>query len=662
MKYRILGNAMAGFLLLAGAGCRQPIQEVLIPDPMERIYADAAGLVGIETNSELILCGARNGIFSGQIVAVRKKPGLGPVAQASDLRQKGGSGVVPSSAIQVRYGVPDALYEIVSPNKQKRMAFDDLADAPLKKGVIHHIWVTVNVPANAPAGEYEGNLKVAGRRIPVRLKVADWTLPNPHEFQTWVDFIQSPESIALRYGVPLWSERHWELIGRSFELLAQAGIKVLYLPIIAHSNLGNEESMLRWVRAGETKVAAPEDVDPDLKEYAQTSGTGMPAVRPEFQYDYSILEKYVDIYLAKVGKPGFVILYFYEPYMGGGHEMTPGGRFRGVSVTVFDPATKQVSLYEGPSHNNATPAYPDFPKDSIAFWKAPIDGIRERLNRRGIEDTHILLGVSPDKTPLRPSVDWWVESFPWARWAHEGHHVQVDIGPMKCAFVTMLWSTVFPHAGKEESIEQAVTNRMHGWQARWKDHHGAAEGIRVCFYDRNIGTQLIQSRLLAEVNIAGKQCGFGRMTADLWPCIPAADGRKRRPISSRYPLSGWGNLNLKMKPYLCPGSDGPESTARFEMLKEGIQESEARIVIDQALVDPEKRAKLGDELAAQCQALLDDRTRVLIEHVDAWENRSADRYRTEAEFAKSGWQKRSEKLYDAAAQVTRILAEAPVKR
>jgi len=601
-------------------------------------------------------------MFSGQIVAVRKEKGPGPVAQAGDLRQKGGSGVVPSSSIQIRYGVPDVVYEIAAHDKQMRVAFDDLAATPLKKSVIHHIWVTVKVPANVPAGDYEGTLKVGGRRIPVWLKVADWTLPNPHEFQTWVDFIQSPESVALRYGVPLWSDRHWELIGRSFELLAQAGIKVLYLPIIAHSNLGNEESMLRWVRAGETKIETPEDLDPELKEYAQTFGKGMPAVRPEFQCDYSILEKYVDLYLAKVGKPGFVILYFYEPFMGGGHEMTPGGRFRGVSVTEVDPATKQVSLYEGPSHNNATPAYPDFPKDSIAFWKAPVDGIRERLNRRGIEDTRILLGISPDQTPLRPSVDWWVESFPWARWAHEGHLVQVDIGPMKCAFVTMLWSAVFPHADKAKPVEQAVTNRMHGWQALWKDRHGAAEGIRVCFYDRNIGTQRVQSRLLAEVNIAGKQCGFGRMTADMWPCIPSADGRKRRAISSRFPLSGWGNLNLKMKPYLRPGSDGPESTARFEMLKEGIQECEARIVIDQALVDPDKRAKLGEEFAARCQALLDDRTRVLIDHVGTWENRSADRYRTEAGFAKSGWQERSGKLYDAAAQVTRILVEAPVKR
>jgi hypothetical protein len=64
---------------------------------------------------------------------------------------------------------------------------------------------------------YEGKLSLAGREVPVKLSVAAWPLPIPRDYQTWVDFIQSPESVALRYDVEPWSDRHWALLEMSNE-------------------------------------------------------------------------------------------------------------------------------------------------------------------------------------------------------------------------------------------------------------------------------------------------------------------------------------------------------------------------------------------------------------------------------------------------------------
>ncbi len=81
-------------------------------------------------------------------------------------------------------------------------------------------------------------------------------------------------------------------------------------------------------------------------------------------------------------------------------------------------------------------------------------------------------------------------------------------------------------------------------------------------------------------------------------------------LSARFPKSSWRMLDVQTA-LLAPGKNGTVPTARFEMLREGFQECEARIAIDKALVDPQKRAKLGPEVAQKAQNLLDQRVRDL---------------------------------------------------
>ena len=90
---------------------------------------------------------------------------------------------------------------------------------------------------------------------------------------------------------------------------------------------------------------------------------------------------------------------------------------------------------------------------------------------------------------------------------------------------------------------------------------------------------------------------------------------------------------------LSPGKNGAVSTVRIEMLRENVQEIEARIFIEKILANPAKKAKLGDELAKRAQEVLDERKRLC--------NRSL-RYR---EALASGIAELSEKLYELAAEV-----------
>lgn len=154
-------------------------------------------------------------------------------------------------------------------------------------------------------------------------------------------------------------------------------------------------------------------------------------------------------------------------------------------------------------------------------------------------------------------------------------------------------------------------------------------------------------RLGGERNTTGEQRGFGRLSGDFW-AVEEAQGRDGA-ISSRYPNSSNGQLQIRMDPYLWPGPDGAISTVRLEMMREGLMECEARITVEAALLDETARARLGEERARAYEAMLDERTR--------WLRRAGD-VAGEQTFIESGWRDRNARLF-AAAEVNRLLARLP---
>ena len=112
----------------------------------------------------------------------------------------------------------------------------------------------------------------------------------------------------------------------------------------------------------------------------------------------------------------------------------------------------------------------------------------------------------------------------------------------------------------------------------------------------------------AECQITGNQRGLGRLGGDFWRCVKNKAGRRGGIVTDRYPESYWHNLNI-MDWFLAPVAAGPVGTTRLEMIREGVQECEARIAIESVLTDPAGKAKLGEELAKRAQAFLDDQQR-----------------------------------------------------
>ncbi|MFW6146655.1 MAG: glycoside hydrolase domain-containing protein [Planctomycetota bacterium] len=504
------------------------------------------------------------------------------------------------------------------------------------------VWLTVRVPDDAAPGRYTGRVTLtadghAPLTAEVALDVVDWRLADPRDFRTWVELIQFPDTLTLEYEVTPWSDEHMELIGRSFAHMAAVGSRVVYVPLIAETNFGNAESMVRWIDNGD--------------------GT--------FAFDFAPMETYLDVAVEHLGPPALVVFQVWDVYVGAKSKAASatGGEARaldylkergaelgeGPIVTVVDPATGETANREMP---------PVTDPEARRAWAALFDHLRERLERRGLADA-AALGCLTDAVPTKAETEALAEitgGLPWVGHSHHGfnHRAGVrlhDVAPI--CYETRVWHTYF-------SCDP--DNRMYGWRTPFP----------IAYYERT--RSLIQFpptkwRHLPELAITGKQRGVGRIGADYWDVLTDRRGRLAGPVSRRYPQSSWRNLDLYTS-LLAPGSDGPVATTRLEALRQGVQECEARIFLESILTDPARRTRLGEGLAERAQRVLDDRllygyTSQSNLQLTGPEYLYADQWRSRAGinghywFLASGYRERARQLFELAAAAAGRLEETP---
>ncbi len=95
------------------------------------------------------------------------------------------------------------------------------------------VWISVKVPADAPAGAYCGTVKLTADELaqPLRLayviNVKNRVLPEPKDWKFHLDLWQNPYSFARYYNVTPWSKEHLDLMRPYMMYLASAGEKVV---------------------------------------------------------------------------------------------------------------------------------------------------------------------------------------------------------------------------------------------------------------------------------------------------------------------------------------------------------------------------------------------------------------------------------------------------
>ena len=130
----------------------------------------------------------------------------------------------PSQSCRVRVGETSAGYlgllQDKPPAEYPPTKFTPRRQPEQTFGPVAPVWRTVSVPRDALAATYTARVTVRAEgqspvTVPLQVEVVGWTLPEPGRQQTWVELMQSPDTLAMEYNVEPWSERHWALIARS---------------------------------------------------------------------------------------------------------------------------------------------------------------------------------------------------------------------------------------------------------------------------------------------------------------------------------------------------------------------------------------------------------------------------------------------------------------
>ncbi|MCC5850573.1 MAG: hypothetical protein JJU29_21000 [Verrucomicrobia bacterium] len=502
--YRLFLSFVLLNLMLAPL-CAQPV-EVFTPNPAAEISAEMPFTPAAEP--ALWLVAPRNGSATAPVV-LRAARGLDRIRpQLSPLRTASGQ-TLPADALRIRFGTQGLL------------------DRPEADGAFLAVWLTADIPAQTPAGDYRGALRIPGAPdIPVRVQVADWIAPNPNAFQIRASLLQSAETVARHYDVPVWSEDHFRHLDSTLRLMGQIGSQVMYLNLAGHTHFGNEHTHLRWSGA----ERAPE---------------------PEF----TALEQYFVLWNRHLGPPRQIILYMMED-----------------AWATRPPQTMQVSYVPSPRGATQTREIPFYWRGDTEAWRRAIDGIRERVRQIGWTETEVLFGVIHDNRNWPPEkLEFFEAVGPGLRWAAFTHgrgdppvpsEGDYRIGPLSFGYIE------YPYATRsliDPSSQNGHWTRAFPFITSMRDSSLMGSDSLPAYWRLMPMASALNSRG------AHHYTGFGRIGFDFWD----VDGR---PLIGQF----FRNHNLyrgNPRFVVRPGLEGAVATPMFEHFREGVLSAEALAVV-----------------------------------------------------------------------------------
>lgn len=216
---------------------------------------------------------------------------------------------------------------------------------------VRPVWLSVEIPSAAAAGNYTGTVDVNSEtgHVALRLSVTvqSQLLPPPHDWSYRLDLWQNPWVVASYYQLEPWSEEHKLLLKKHLRPYAEAGGK--YITTYAVHSPWSDNSY------------AVEGAMIDIIK--QKDGTWM--------FDYAIFDQYVQLAMD-AGVDKFITLYTPVPW---------AHRFRYMDA--------QTGNYR----------YETWPPDSApfkAFWTVFLTDLKTHLDKKGwLEKTYLGINENP---------------------------------------------------------------------------------------------------------------------------------------------------------------------------------------------------------------------------------------------------------------------------
>ncbi|MFT4156273.1 glycoside hydrolase domain-containing protein [Parafilimonas sp.] len=227
----------------------------------------------------------------------------------------------------------------------------DIHSSSISKNTTQAIWLSIHIPANTPAGMYKGNIVVtAGKQyvLQAALTVIDKILPDPKDWTFQLDFWQHPAAIARVHNVPLWGDKHFNLMRKYYTMLANAGQKIITAGIVdepwGHQTYDDYPGLIKWTRKSDGSWA----------------------------YDYSLFDRYIS-FVMSCGITQRINCYSMVPWK--------------IAFKYYDELLQHDTVFTGAI---GTPEY-------NAFWGAMLKDFTAHLKEKGWFD---ITAIAMDERPM----------------------------------------------------------------------------------------------------------------------------------------------------------------------------------------------------------------------------------------------------------------------
>ncbi len=207
-------------------------------------------------------------------------------------------------------------------------------------GRLKSLWIEVDIPEDISAGEHQLSITVGESAAPVNetvtmtVNVIDAKLPKSQLYFTqWFHC----DCLAQYYNVPVWSERHWEIVENFAKAAVRCGINMLLTPV--------------FTPPLDTEIGG---------ERLTTQLIGVTRCGEEYSFDFSLLKRWIEM-CDRVGIKYFEIAHFFTQW--GAHNAPK------VMATV-DGEYKRIFGWETDGHGEEYRVFlRAFLKSFLAFMK-----------------------------------------------------------------------------------------------------------------------------------------------------------------------------------------------------------------------------------------------------------------------------------------------------
>ncbi len=500
----------------------------------------------------------RNGY--GSAVMILSKMGNSRPPRIDMTELKCGDASLPAEVLTIRYAaLPDRdeflSFKALGLGSDKSVLdpyYDVLLDSPPAKAELLPVWLTVRIPADAKPGDYTCKLTAGTHAVKLTVSVSSWVCPDPDEWAAHVGVLMSPETLALHYNVELWSEPHWKLVEKEMKFAGGLGNDDLWVSVMPFNHLGQQNP---WI----TFKTVDGSIVPDLR----------------------LLERYLKLYLKNVGQPDFLLLDVWN-------SNRYGRSRRGIRKSMD-------LIVDGRPRSLPLPGM----KGADEVWPALMDQVRKLVVDMELPESVITLGCADDVRPGSDVNEYFKKHAPYAKWAVWTHgrgdppawRGVLKLNGLEVAHYEHLFC---PSSGGTE--KNGITG---GWDLLFPEY-GTARNLLPTYIRPMQYRQLPEGMCVnikrASLKMSRSSAGFTRLCMDFWRVkVPGDQGSRTAPLLLAYENEPWSifyrNNTLSI---IEPGPDGPVGTVRYEMLREGLQECEARIAIEKALVAGRLKGKAAE--------------------------------------------------------------------